>query len=178
VTADDLLAAAIAAARRKAKADLAAQHPDAEPLPIFPPERGGKNHLVRLDVAIMAVRLMALRIACRGLPNVFRNRIDQLVRTTTNMNRGKRWTASTLAPWSGVGPFVQMMNALQSLLDGSKIRGELRNACDVAGGAVLDEIRVSYMAAGKPLRKRTKDYVDTRHKSPRQRKKNKGWLPP
>jgi len=177
VTADTLLANLIEAARRKALADASGNSQPIEPLPLFVPDRGGKNHLIRLDVAIMCVYICALRIASRGIPAVFRGRIAALKASAESSAAGFGVKKLVASAWKGIGKLVTWLQILGSLFQGAKLRGELQKACASAGQDAIDEIRVSYMGAGKLPHRRKKHTVGSRHPQPRQRRRNKSWKP-
>ncbi len=141
-----------------------------EPLPLEDAELG---RVVTVDAAIMALHLVAARITFRTWSQALQVEITKVA----NYGNSALSTASTAGFFGRAGQIIGFISKaisvalnLVSLFHADVLRLKVRDAGHLMRGE-LAKLRLTDAA------KRCTSYVSTRHYSPPQRKKNKGWRP-
>jgi hypothetical protein len=129
------------------------------------------NKLVRLDVAVMALRLMALRVVCRRLPKVFQSRLMKL-----EVALGS--SAGGFIIGKAIGHFAKPLMAVANAFEATRFEKEVSDGIEQVRKEIFEDLLTMFLGARKKPRERKTRRVWTRHQSQRQRKPNRSWTNP
>jgi hypothetical protein len=129
------------------------------------------NSLVRLDVAVMALRLMALRVVLRRLPKVFQSRLRKLEVALAA-------SAGGFIIGKAIRHLAKPIEAVANAFEATRFEKEISDSIEQARKEIYEDLLTMALGARKKKRERMIRRVWTRHESPKQRKPNRSWTNP
>ncbi len=134
-----------------------------------------KGKIVTVDVAVLALHLMAAKLAFKTFPNVLRIALGKAIGWLRSYSDklAEKYAEQSRPGRKGV---ITVMEAIIAQLQEESLQREIERKIRETSLNFRRDLHLAYLPT-KPGRRKTKEVV-SRHKAKRQRRPNKSWRSP